>query len=137
MKKLFLYLFLTFLFIAGIGLYFRKSGLNFPAPPTPKLHEIKSEISIDFGDGNIVKSSTIQGQTVFDLLNKLVEENKIEIKTKQYDFGILIESIGGKPNTKDKAWIYFVNSESAQVAADKYLLKAGDKVEWRYIKPTF
>ena len=44
---------------------------------------------------------------------------------------------GGTENTKDLSWIYFVNGKSGEVAADKYELKNGDKVEWKYMKPNF
>jgi hypothetical protein len=35
------------------------------------------------------------------------------------------------------AWIYFVNDESGQIAADQYQLAPGDIVEWKYIKPEY
>jgi hypothetical protein len=46
-------------------------------------------------------------------------------------------TIGGKTNTKDKVWIYLINGKSGDMAADKYILKPEDKIEWKYLKPIF
>jgi hypothetical protein len=84
MKKLFLGLFLTFLFIFTVGLYIQKRSIK-PIFQITKTVENKAEISIDYGDNKIVSSSYSNTQTAFDLLNKLAQENNIEVKTKQYD----------------------------------------------------
>jgi len=46
-----------------------------------------------------------------------------------------VESVDGLVNSASQAWIYFVNGEAGQVAADQHQLTAGDRVEWRYTKP--
>ena len=75
-----------------------------------------------------------QGITAFDLL----EKSGLEIETKQYDFGIFIESIDSVKNGQDnKYWLYYVNNESPSVAADKMELRAGDKVEFRFEESPF
>lgn len=81
--------------------------------------------------------SGVPASTVFDALQAVATEKNIPLKTKQYDFGIFVEEIGNKPITKDHAWLYFVNGISGDVAADKKILKSGDSVEWRYMKPTY
>lgn len=85
----------------------------------------------------IVFQTTIVASTVFEALEKGSEMHAIFLKTKQFDFGIFVESIGDKKSTKEFAWLYFVNGKAGTVAADKYELHDGDHVEWKYIKPTF
>jgi hypothetical protein len=74
---------------------------------------------------------------VYDLLNLSIDEQGISIDTTEYDFGMLINSIGDKTNTDQLAWIYFVNGQAGDVAADKKSITNGDIVEWKYIKPSF
>jgi NADPH-dependent ferric siderophore reductase len=78
-----------------------------------------------------------ENQTVYSLLDQHAKQKSLTLKTKQYAFGILVEAIGNQANSPDKAWIYFVNGVAGDVAADKKILKPKDKVEWKYIKPSF
>jgi hypothetical protein len=80
--------------------------------------------------------SGIPAENAFTALTALAKQKNLELKTKQYDFGVFVEQIGTLANTKEKAWIYFVNGKSGTVAADKQNLNAGDTVEWKYITPT-
>jgi len=140
MKKILLYIILTIAFIAGVGFYFKDSNNSF------KLDQIKIEKKtnsvttiVDFGDGNIITSpeNNFTNLTAYELLQKTAEKNNFEIGVKQYDFGVFVEEIDGRKNTNEKAWIYFLNSESATTAADTYIVKPGDLIEWKYIKPQF
>lgn len=100
----------------------------------------KIDMKIVFGQDDEVNISYFPWKdelTVFDLLTKVSEKNGIPIESKQYDFGIFVESIGGYKNTNEKAWIYFVNGKSGQVSADKQQVSPGDLIEWKYIKPEF
>lgn len=81
--------------------------------------------------------SGILALTAFEALQSVAADKHILLKTKTYDFGIFVEEIGGKPNLKDHAWLYFVNGVSGDAAADKKILKTGDLVEWRYMEPTY
>lgn len=76
--------------------------------------------------------------TAFDLLKERAGESGLALKTKTYDIGILIEAIGEKKNGDGGFyWMYYVNGELPMVAADKYELKPGDKVEFKFEKSTF
>lgn len=88
-------------------------------------------------DHEIATVSGIYAQTAYDALLKAGEDNGWEIETKQYDFGVFIESINGKKNTEDRAWIYYVNGTAGSVASDKQELSDGDIVEWSFIKPIY
>ncbi len=72
----------------------------------------------------------------FSILKEALEQNNIPLEIKNYDFGVFVKSINALESSNEKAWIYFVNGESGQVAADKMDLKEGDLVEWRYITPS-
>jgi len=145
-KKYLLVLLSLFLaFIAGWFVLFRtiqnpstihQSYENQEAKET----EQEIEIKLIFDENNELTSSYLPWKdkvTAYSLLTKLIEENNLEIETEQYDFGIFIKSIDGKENSNDMAWIYFVNGESGQVAADNMVVKPGDVVEWKYTEPKF
>ena len=70
----------------------------------------------------------VEGESVLAVLKQ-----SQEVETKAYDFGELVESIGGiKNGTDDKFWTYKVNGEAALVGAADYKLKQGDKIEWKF-----
>ena len=96
-----------------------------------------AEVSIKVDFGTEAAEETVKAKTVLEALEALGQLKSWQIKVKAYDFGSLVEEVNGKKNTTDKAWIYFINDKSGEVAADKQELKAGDAVEWRYIKPEF
>ncbi|MFH1971530.1 MAG: DUF4430 domain-containing protein [Patescibacteria group bacterium] len=140
MKKILLYLILTIAFIAGIGFYFKDSNTSFKLDQTQIEEKINSvTTTIDFGDENKITylEKDFTNLTAYDLLKKTAEVNNFEIKVKQYDFGVFIEEIDGRKNTNEKAWIYFLNAESASTGADKYTVQPDDLIEWKYIEPIF
>lgn len=120
---------------------------NIEVPATEKTQGINQEITvalrIDFDNGEIKNYDKIkigQEKTVFDLLKKVAEENNLEFSYKDYpDLGILVESINNVKNDLDnnKWWQYWVNGQYATIGADKYELKDGDSVEWKFIKGQF
>lgn len=96
-----------------------------------------SSVSVTFDTGSTVATiSGVIAQNAFQALSEAAKKQNLDLKTKQYDFGVFVEQIGMLANTKDKSWIYFVDGKSGTVAADKQSLKAGDTVEWKYITPT-
>ncbi len=120
-----------FLFISSISVVkppLRLAPISSPAPASVS-------VTIDFGY-RIATVSSITATTAFDALQKASQQKRIELKTKQYDFGVFVEQIGAVANSKDRSWIYFVNGKAGTVAADKQAVIAGDFVEWRYIEPT-
>jgi hypothetical protein len=104
------------------------------SPTLPSTQNI-AEVSLVDEDTIIVKDSLAINQTTtaFDLLKNLTEKNNINLQTKQYDFGTFVQAVGDKESTAKKAWIYFINGQSGQVAADKYVVKEGDIIEWKYV----
>ncbi len=101
---------------------------------TVSVRQQQVTVSIDFGDTKRMYGD-IRASTALDALKEAVKRDNLALSGKQYDFGFLVEKIGDRANTKEKAWIYFVNGAAGDVASDKKTLAAGDMVEWRYVKP--
>lgn len=102
--------------------------------------ETKVNLMFDFGNGQVQVFNDILAEsddTVFDLLKKVTEENKIEFKYKDYgELGVFVEAINGFINNgqADRFWQYWVNNNYAQIGASLYELQNNDVVEWKYIK---
>ena len=65
------------------------------------------------------------GKNTFELLKE-----RTSVESKQYDFGVFIESINGvKPDDKH-FWKLYVNGQASQVGADQSQTKRGDIIEW-------
>jgi hypothetical protein len=104
--------------------------------PTQQVSQ-NVKLLIDYGDGSSSNyEAELASQTAFDLLKAASDSQNLELDYQQYDFGVFVKSINGLESGPDKAWIYFVNGESATVGADQYQLKPGDLVEWNYMTPT-
>ncbi len=124
-----------------------KQSDNIEVPAVGNSQEANQEtivnLRIDFDNGNIKNYDSIKlgkEKTVFDLLKKVTEENNLEFSYKEYpDMGALIESIDNIKNDFkiNKWWQYWVNGQYATQASDKYELKNGDLVEWKFIKGQF
>ncbi len=94
------------------------------------------KVIINFSDKS-EEADNIKAENAYGALVELGKKENIDIKTKTYDFGVFVESIGGFANSTDKAWIYYVNGTSGDIAADKKIVNKGDTVEWKYEKPNF
>jgi len=105
-----------------------------------KVVENKIEIlEIEYSEENqvVVERENAEGESALEFLENVTKDEKIDLETTEYDFGVLVDAIGGIGNTKEKSWIYFVNEKSAEVGAGEYVLEDGDLVEWKYIEPSF
>ena len=92
--------------------------------------EKKVDLLVRFGKEEISTFSGVLATTAYDVIRYIDKE----VEVKKYDFGIMVTKIGRFENSKTESWLYFVNGKMGEVAADKYILKEGDKVEWRYTK---
>jgi hypothetical protein len=131
------------LLVVTLVLVFRNSSFNrfqpsTPPSPTPApLHRPVTTI-IDLDTKRItsfVQDAPATASALY-LLTDVTARQHLPLIVKKYSFGTLVESIGGLKNSPDKAWIYFVNGASAAVGADSYLVKPGDTIEWKYLKPS-
>lgn len=101
------------------------------------INEVKVDLVIDFGNGDIKNFDLAVNpeDTAFSILKVAAKKEGINLQVKQYDFGVFVEKIGEFESTAKKSWIYYVNGESGQVAADQQKLNNGDKVEWKHETP--
>ena len=102
--------------------------------------ENKVMLVIDGGEelSEAIEAEFKEGMTAFNLLGNEAEKLNLTLKSKTYDIGVFIEAIGNKENGEDgKYWLYYVNGEMPQVAADKQVLIPGDKVEFKFEKSPF
>lgn len=117
---------------------YRTEGEATTTEETPQTAKVS--LTIDFGAGDIkeLEAEFKEELTVFDLLQEGAEQLGTSLQTKMYNIGVFIEIIGDKKNGQDnKYWTYYVNDEFANVAADKYELQAGDRVEWKFGESPF
>lgn len=151
MKKISVVLVLLLLVVAGVVFYLQQGGKSkeeFVVKPseervinvdqtirkaTPTPVKTSETVKIDFG-GNKVITGEVKALNAYDALSKLAEKKAIKIEIKQYKFGSIVEKIGDKGNNNQYAWIYYVNGKTAPYAADKYVVRAGDSIEWKYSK---
>lgn len=139
MKNKYTLLAIIILFLAGF-FYYKNSNLkNSLTTPTSNVAVAESKINlvIDFGNGDIKNFDLTANSedTAFSILKTATEKENINLQVKQYDFGVFVEKIGESESTAEKSWIYYVNGESGQIAADQQKLKNGDKIEWKYEIP--
>jgi hypothetical protein len=114
------------------------SRVPLPAGNTQIAPDRKPQVSVIIDNGQtVVTYDGIPAVTAFDALSAVSTGYNIPVQKKQYDFGVFIEKIGNNANTKEKAWIYLVNGQSADVAADKKSLTSGDIIEWKYTTPMY
>ncbi len=108
----------------------------------PVARQVKKEVVLKINDGEkesqIMNAEFFEGMTAFDLLKEKSKELGFNLKIKNYDIGVMIESIYDKKNGQNgKYWLYYVNNEMPQIAADKKELKPGDQVEFKFSKSSF
>ncbi len=136
MKK-YLPLILILILASGLFLYKKYNPINTPIPVQNTIYEQKVNLIVDFGNKEI-KNFDLNleaDSSAFSVLKTATEKENIKLQVKQYDFGVFVEKIGDFESTAKKSWIYYVNDESGQVAADQQKLKNGDKIKWIYEVP--
>ena len=102
---------------------------------TPKA--LFANLTVDYGNGKSTSYENLgitTNETAFSLLKKKMDETGVVIKTKNYDYGTMVESIGGTAASSEYFWGYTVNGQMGSVSADKYVLNPDDSVEWVYTK---
>jgi len=79
------------------------------------------------------------GSSVYEMMNLLKNENKIDFSGKNYSgLGFFVEEINGlKNNPLGENWVYYVNGQPAPVGVSNYSIKNNDLIEWKYEKKSF
>jgi hypothetical protein len=70
----------------------------------------------------------VTGKTALELL-----KTEATVVTKDSSYGPYVDSINGvSGGTDGKYWAFYVNGKLAEVGADAYVTKGGDKIEWKF-----
>lgn len=104
--------------------------------PTPAEQKNKVETKI-FLEVNETKyeTNTETPISIYDFMKKLQSENKITFSGKYYSgMGEFVEEINGIKNSDGNYWIYYVNSQKANIGISNYKVNSGDIVSWKYEK---
>ncbi|MEO4052596.1 S-layer homology domain-containing protein [Solibacillus sp. CAU 1738] len=75
------------------------------------------------------------GETVFDVLKRVTDENGISLSYRETQYGAYIEGIAGLYEFDRgplSGWMYRVNGKFPSYSAGLYTLSPGDVVEWLY-----
>lgn len=111
------------LIFSGLSFYFFSSVIY---PPS------------NFPDSLELSYGATQTTTVYDFMNQLRSEGKINFIEKNYTgMGKFIISLNGVKGNGKENWIYYVNGEKAQVGVSNYKINPGDIVSWKYEKANF
>ena len=106
--------------------------LTVKSPVAEELIQNRVLYAIDKGEGDVseYQIEISNDSTVFSLLEELAQREGFEITFTHYDFGVFIENIDGiKSGQNNKYWLYWVNHQLGEVAADKKQVKEGDIIE--------
>ncbi len=123
MKKLLVILFLA---AAAVGITYAWKPRQSIAPGN-SLYPVNEQIQ----DQPIVFSDYVRypgkgGENALELLQAITT-----VESKQYDFGVFVESINGVKPDEKHFWKLFYNGEEAQVGARDLQTKTGDVIEWK------
>lgn len=69
----------------------------------------------------------IDGQLVADLT-----ESRHQVEYKEYDFGVMVESIDGLRADSNHYWALYVNDEYGEAGAKQLKVNQGDRIKWVY-----
>jgi hypothetical protein len=82
---------------------------------------------VDGSGQNKPSNAFVQGETAIQLL-----KNGHTVDVKEYPgIGEMVLAIGGIKADSQHFWEFFVNGKSSNVGASSYVLKNGDKIEWK------
>ena len=90
--------------------------------------------------GYILEESSFEikeGETAFELLERVSREQGILLDIKGSDDMIYVSGIAGIYEFdygELSGWMYYVNGKAPSVNSSQYVLKDGDRVEWRYTR---
>lgn len=113
---------------------------NADGAPATEIKSGKVLVVVDFGNGqkNEIETNWQQGATAFDSTKIGMEKLGLVIEHESSSFGVLVKKINDFENGKDgKYWMLYINGQGAATSADKTETKAGDKIEWKFVKPAF
>jgi hypothetical protein len=137
-KNLVIILFLLITLTGGL-VFFLTNKKKQPVASESALAETRADKVTMIISGASYETEAKTGSSVYDLMNTLREQKKIDFKSVDYSgLGFFVTEINGvKNDPSGKNWLYYVNGQPAQVGVTYYLVKANDVIEWKYEKKSF
>lgn len=130
MKKLvYVFMFVFVFFLGGIYSFNKTKNQSQTKGVSSQTIIVYQSIFIKNSDKSVpIKLNIENGKTALDLLRKTAV-----VKTQgsgRNTFVLEINNIKAE-NSQKEYWAFYVNSKIAAVGAGSYLLKMGDKIEWK------
>ena len=122
--------------LSAVRLVFPKTQVTKFAPSivtSSPVAQLSTTVMIDFGDKQVTYSGIVSPNAYLALVEAAKQDN-LEVETKDYDFGVMVEKVGSYQSDSQHAWLYYINGTAGDVAADQKLLGVGDRLEWKYEK---
>ena len=100
--------------------------------PQNTINQSSNQTAILFINSEKYETNISVGTKIYDFMQKLQAERKINFKTKNYSgMGEFMTEINGVKNNQ-KNWVYYVNNKKAQIGISNYKINPGDVVSWKY-----
>lgn len=96
--------------------------------------EVPNQIRVDLlAEGKSYAITVTPGSTIYDAMVMLAGAGTLEFKATHYiGLGYFVQEINGRKNTGGNYWILYINGLYSAVGVSQYILKEGDKIEWKY-----
>lgn len=145
LKKTNLIIFIV-LIIAVIGLWQYTYQNKKTQPSNEQLTgqtQGKINVQFTFAENEIINLSHPYADNIsanlVTITQSLAQQQAWEFESKDYgEMGVLVSKIGNKANGQEqKYWQFYVNGQQPMISADKFTLKNGDQIEWRFAESKF
>ncbi|NIM47623.1 MAG: DUF4430 domain-containing protein [Candidatus Aenigmarchaeota archaeon] len=120
-KELIVAVVISTLFL-GLGIY----------KVTDKTKETPTSVVKEQKNPKLIQYEGREGKSVFELLKA-----GNQVVASESSLGVFVSEINGIKNTENEFWLFYVNDKLAEVSADTYITKDGDKIEWRFEESPF
>ena len=101
------------------------------------LFDISNKIQINFSAGDSVYQISIpKDSSIYDAMTYLSASGipPLVFEAENYpSLGYFVKSINGVRNSGGYYWTLYVNGQYSTLGATQYILKEGDKIEWKYV----
>lgn len=96
----------------------------------PESTPTETEISAETNDEMVEMFEFVADEEDTNALQATQKRATVELK--EYDFGVMVESIDGQKANSEYYWSLYVNDAYGTAGASETTLVPGDKVTWKY-----
>ena len=123
----------------GLGAYFHKETIIVRENTADTPAAMRSvNLMLDFGNGEVRTWNTVswhEAMSVVDLLTMVGNVDGINVVTEGTDEkNLVVTAVSDVATNKESRWQYWVNNTHEPRIANKYFLKPGDIVVWKFAK---